>query len=137
MPTWSIGYPEKERLEVELLGEPASDRGYDWIQARVRIDVGGFKGDVAMMLTLSDILRFRTALEPVYRDVRGSAEFKTIEGQLQIKVEVDKLGHVKASGFVRDDASFGNRLTFGIEFDQTLLWHTISEIDEAVFELKK
>ncbi len=90
-----------------------------------------------MSILFSDIVRFKEQLEPVYRNLRGTAEFTTIEGQLRIKVEVDKTGHVKASGELLDAAGVGNTLRFEIRFDQTLLWHTISEIDEAIFEIKR
>ena len=84
---------------------------------------------------VSDVIRFKEQLEPVYRNLEGVAEFKTIEDQLAIKIEVDKLGHVEASGFFIDDFASGNKLNFNISYDQTLLWHTISEIDEALVEL--
>jgi len=65
------------------------------------------------------------------------AEFRTIEDQLAIRIDVDMLGHVLASGYLRDDFVCGNKLHFNIRYDQTLLWHTIAEIDEALFELRK
>jgi len=65
------------------------------------------------------------------------AEFKTIEDQLYIRIETDRLGHVQAKGFLLDDLASGNKLEFEINYDQTLLWHTISEIDEALFELSQ
>jgi hypothetical protein len=71
----------------------------------------------------------------VYANLNGVAEFKTIENQLYIRVESDKLGHIAATGFLTSDFALDNKLTFDIHYDQTLLWHTISEIDEALFEL--
>jgi hypothetical protein len=137
MPSWSIGFPEKERLEVSLSPEAASDSGYGWLSARVRINVGGFVGDVSMSLLFSELIRFKEELEPLYRTLRGKAELKTIEGQLHVVVEVDKLGHVKASGELLDAAGIGNALRFEIRFDQTLLWHTVSELDEALCEIRE
>jgi hypothetical protein len=139
MPSFAIGYHEKERLEVTLLGVPANAEveGYDWIKAQVHIEVGGFIGDVEITMCLSDIIRFKEQLEPVYRDLTGTAEFTTIEDQLYIRIEVDKFGHVTAAGHLIDDLVNGDKLTFMITYDQTLLWHTISEIDEALFELSR
>ena len=136
MPSWSIGYPGKERLEVFLSPEAASECGYEWLAAQVKVDVGGFRGDVSMSILLSDLIRFKEALEPVYRTLCGAAEFTTIEGQLRIMVEIDKAGHVKASGELLDAAGIGNTLRFVIRFDQTFLGHTISEIDKAISEIK-
>ena len=136
-PFFSIGYPDKERLEITLVAaanDPKAE-GYDWAKGQVRIDVGAFNGELQIDLCLSDIIRFKEQLEPVYEKLEGIAEFKTIEDQLSIRIEVDKLGHVQASGYLLDDFVAGNKLIFNISYDQTLLWHTISEIDEALFEL--
>jgi|SRR5215204_2193759 len=139
MPFFSIGFPEKERLEVTLLGVPADPKteGYDWTKALVRVEVGGFRGEVEIYMCVSDMIRFKEQLEPVYKDLKGVAEFKTIEDQLYIRIEADKLGHVQATGYLLDDPASSNRLAFEIQYDQTLLWHTISEIDEALFELSQ
>lgn len=138
MPFFSIGYPEKERLEITLVGRPSDPKveGYDWIKGQVQIDVGAFKGELEIHLCVSDIIRFKKQLEPVYERLEGVAEFTTIEDQLSIRVEVDKLGHIQVSGHLLDDFVAGNKLNFNISYDQTLLWHTISEIDEALFELR-
>ena len=137
MPFFSIGYPDRERVQVTLLGSPTNPKseGYDSVRALVQVDVGAFRGELEIYMCVSDMIRFKEQLEPVYRNLEGVAEFKTIENQLAIKIEVDKLGHVQASGFVLDDFVAGNKLNFNISSDQTLLWHTISEIDEALFEL--
>lgn len=137
MPYFSIGYPEKERVVVSLCGPPADaeSEGYDWVEALVQVEVGAFKGELQLFICVSDMIRFKEELEVVYNAVAGVAEFKTIEEQIYIHIEVNKLGHVQASGYIIDDFVAGNRLNFNIQYDQTLLWHTISEIDEALVEL--
>jgi len=138
MPFFSVGYPDKERVEVNLISRPADAKsdGYDWIKGVVQFNIGAFNGELEISLCLSDMIRFKEQLEPVYEKLEGVAEFKTIENQLAIRIEVNKLGHVQASGHILDDFVSGNKLYFNIAYDQTLLWHTISEIDEALFELR-
>ena len=137
MPFFSIGYPEKERLEISLISEPSDSEteDFDWIKAQVHIEVGGFSGDVQIQMCVGDMIRFKEELEPVYQQLAGKAEFKTTEDQFYIQIEADRLGHIQAEGYLLDDLGIGNKLTFEIHYDQTLLWHTISEIDEALFEL--
>lgn len=137
MPFFSIGYPDKERVEVTLIGPPADPKteGYDWVKALVQVEVGAFQGELEIYMCVSDMIRFKGELEPVYKNIEGVAEFTTIEEQLYIRIEVNKLGHVEASGYILDDLAFGNKLNFTIRYDQTLLWHTISEIDEALLGL--
>jgi hypothetical protein len=137
MPFFSIGYFDHDRIEVNLVGPPADRKtnDLDWVTANVEITVGGFSGRARIYMCVSDMIRFKEALDPVYQTVSGVAEFKTIENQFYTRIEVDRLGHVSASGFLIDTFGDGNKLTFNIRYDQTLLWHTISEIDEALFEL--
>ncbi len=136
MPTWSIGFTDRERIEVEVLSPHENDCGHDWVRARVRLDLGGFRGEFEMTPLASDMRRFRDALGPVYRDLRGAAEFETMEDQLYLKVEVDKLEHVTMRGHATDAAGRGNRLAFEVVFDQTLLRRTLSELDDALAQLR-
>lgn len=122
---------------MELLSPPADDCGYDWVSARTHVTVGAFDAEIPMMILAGDMKRFLDALEPVYRDLRGTAEFTAIEHQLYLKVEINGVGHVRVTGEVRDDASFGNRLAFTLEFDQTVLRRTLSELRHALSELHK
>jgi hypothetical protein len=132
MNTWSIGHAEKEYLRIELLSPPAKDEGYDWISARAIIDVGGFHGDTTIMITLTDMARFAQQVRSLYDTLKGEAEFRTIEDQIYIKLTTDGLGHITASGYLADQAGMGNRLSFKIEFDQTVLQKTLAELDSAV-----
>lgn len=131
------GYGESDRLEVETTSTSQSIAMDDWLPVRVKLKVQGFVADVQISIVPVELLHFKEALEPVYRDVRGQAQFKTMENQLSIAVEMGKLGHVTATGFLQGDFQNSNRLMFTIKYDQTLLWHTISEIDEFLFEVTK
>ena len=136
MPSFSIGFPDEERVVITLLRSPSDPKSTDdSLRALVQAEVGAFKGELEISICVSDMVRFHDELQRIYESVAGIAEFKTIEDQLFIKIEIDKLGHVHASGYIVDDFIDGNKLSFNIHFDQTLLWHTISEIDEALFEL--
>ncbi len=88
-------------------------------------------------MCVSDMIGFRKQLMPVYRNLKGIAEFQTIEGQLYFRIELDRLGHVQASGYLIDDLAGDNKLSFKTHFDQTQLRHTISEIDVALSELSQ
>jgi hypothetical protein len=137
MPFFSIGLSDHDRIEVTLIGPPADPKtdGFDWVTADVEILAGGFTGRARIYMCVSDMIRFKEELEPVYKTVTGVAEFKTIENQFYARIEADGLGHINATGFLIDTFSAGNKLTFNIHYDQTLLWHTISEIDEALVEM--
>ena len=137
MTSWSIGHAQREQIEVELLSSAANDCGYDWVSTRAHVAVEAFRADIPMLILATDLRRFREALLPVYRDLDGIAEFTTIEDQLYLKVEIDRVGHVQVTGYVKDDASFGNRLTFELQFDQTMLRGTLSELSHALSVLEE
>jgi hypothetical protein len=137
MAFFSLGFFDRERIEVTLIGSPADKEteGFDWVNARVQVWAGGFTGDVQIYICLSDIVRFRQELEPVYNDLRGVAEFKTLEDQLYVRVESDALGHIAATGYLKGDFARGDELKFDLRFDQTLLFHTLSETADLLYEL--
>ncbi len=137
MSQWSIGQFEKERLEVCLSPEMGPEHGHDWLSACVKIDSGGFAGEVKMTILFGELVLFHQQLEKLCRSLSGKAELKTIEGQLQMLVEVDRTGHITVSGELSDRAGAGNRLHFTLRFDQTFLWHTVSELDEALYEIRE
>lgn len=134
MPSWSIG-GQGEAIEVEILSMPEKDGGYDWVSACVHASVGAFHADVNMTILARELEPFRDDLESLYRDLKGSARLTTMENQLGLNVEVNHLGHVRVSGHLRDDASFGNRLTFELGIDQTYLKQTISQLNATISEL--
>jgi len=120
-----------------LLSRPtnANEEGYDWVSAEAHIAVGGFSGNTKLSVTASEMREFLVELETLYRDLKGQAKFVTIEDQIRINVEIDRLGHVKVTGHLKDGAGFGNTLRFELAFDQTTLAHTISELQGALQEL--
>jgi len=137
-PFWTIGRGESEYLKMVLLSRPTDKtvEGYDWIDALVEIKAGGFFGKANINLTLSDIITFQKDIEGLYRDLSGTAQFKTIENQVGFTVEAARGGQMTFVGFVKDDVSFGNKLTFEMELDQTFLKRTISEVDKAILAVK-
>lgn len=135
MPFWSIGGLNHERLEVELAGAPPEEDGIRWLYCRAAISAGKFSGNTDLNLTVDDLVCFRADLETAYKNMPGKAELKTLEDQLHLFVEIDRLGHVEVQGRLLDAAGIGNALHFIMRFDQTLLWRTISEIDELLLEI--
>jgi hypothetical protein len=136
MATFSLGYPEKQRIEIAVTKTFASSNAdpYAWAKAQVHVELDSFSADIEIYLDISDVVRFHSELELIYRNLTGVAEFKTLENQLYLHLEMDSLGHVKVSGFI-SDSDKSNQLTFEFALDQTLLSRTITEIKSALREL--
>ena len=134
LPTWSIGYSEYEQIKFTHASTHANKEpeGFDWVKTSVSIKVGGFSGNVELMLTLSEIRNFKNQIENIYNNLRGMAQLKTIEDQIELNIGIDDLGHIKLTGYLKDDVSSGNKLNFEMDLDQSFLPKTLSELNSTL-----
>ena len=63
MPFFSVGYAEKQRIEVTLLSSPTG--AGEWIEARVRAEIDSFIGENQISLTVGIMVSFKEQLEPL------------------------------------------------------------------------
>ncbi len=92
----------------------------------------GFSGTFDTDLLFVEIEAFFASLSLFYSDLKGEAEFSTIEGQLEFKLTANALGQVLLTGFAEDLAGGGNRLEFTIKIDQSYLGQTIAELSRVI-----
>ena len=131
-----FGFPDRESL-VLLLDLPGrADSGYEWISCRAKIHVGGFNGSADLYLGAGDLQQLSDQLEDLYRSLSGKAELNTIEGQIALKLTGDGKGHIRLEGSLLDRCGVGNKLMFVIEYDQTLLWQTVSALRDVLGQIK-
>lgn len=128
LPCFRIGGDRHNYLQVEVLrhSHPGLADFWDgnWLDAKVKIEAGGFKGSYSALLRSEDVLHFLNRLSAVYASSGGAnpihtAEFATMKEQLGIVVKGDALGHFTADCAAVDNFSDGNRLEFELSFDQT------------------
>ena len=133
---FSIGGVEREKVEVEVAcyeREPTGEYYDDnWVRGNVFISVGGFKGNYSAAFLTHEFSRFLDELQNLYKSLKGTAEFETIEKQLYIKASGDGKGHISIEGEALDAAGIGNRLNFSLKIDQTDLSYTIKQLKELV-----
>jgi len=122
----SFGHPQRERLEFVF---PSGGRHMQgWLHPMVTIVAGPFSGATDVYCDASDFALLLPELQRLYDALRGTATFSTIERQVGFTLTGDGLGHIELRGFLYDRAGGSNRLDFAINFDQTLLWHSVSEL---------
>jgi hypothetical protein len=92
----------------------------------------GFHGETNLYLEADDFDSLLPDLRQLYESLRGNAEFKTIENQVGFRLTGDGRGHIELRGHLLDRFGDGNRLDFTLNYDQTLLWHSIAEIDNLL-----
>ena len=101
----------------------------NWVYAMIEIAAGAFGGQFEAMLRAEEFARFRDELCPLYQNLIGTATFDTREGWLRLNVEGDGKGHFHAKCEAHDYPGTGNRLAFGIDFDQTELPDVVRGLD--------
>ncbi len=136
---FAIGHPQRERIEFKRIEYECRqyDNEYDanWLTCTVSVAAGTFEGSVPVQILANEVSKFYHECRALYESLEGCAEFKTIEDQVHVLIKGDGLGHMECTGHLMDQASGdGNRLSFVIRLDQTLLRHTVSELADVVAE---
>jgi hypothetical protein len=131
---FSFGQAEEERIEVDVHScenlQPGAKWYDNWLSVDIRIQAGGFQGQVSAQLISDELVRFASQLRPLYQSLTGVAELSTMEGQLSLRLVGDGKGHIGLSGEVRDRPD-GNRLQFTLAFDQSELRASIRELERV------
>lgn len=109
---------EAEYIQIVL---PATFNRDGWGRADVEIAVRAFTGRIYPYVEKSDFERFARQLRAVYETLKGTADFTPVEGQFTLKVEAIELGHMRLTGDAWSEATYGNRLAFQLDLDQTFL----------------
>src|SRR5690349_6163467 len=104
----------------------------NWVDSSIEIRAGGFSGRFGASLRTEEFESFRVHLAKLYTFETSTAEFTTMEEQLRIHVNGDKLGHYTAECSAMDQAGIGNRLSFELEFDQTDIPSILAGLDSII-----
>ena len=136
--TFSFGRSERERLEVEVFGYERQPVGKywddNWLSVEIRVHAGRFHGRTRAAFITGDLVSFASQLRPLYDSLSGSAEFKTMEEQLSLRLVGDGKGHIEVRGDVLDQAGFGNSFHFHLDFDQSQLGASIRELGRVTLQ---
>jgi hypothetical protein len=129
----AFGSAEHEFILLEVLGYERSPVGEwfddNWLQARIHVAAGGFRGSAAAALLTDELVRFASQVHLLHETLGGLAEFTTIEGQLALTLTGDKKGRVDLKGTILDRPGLGNRLDFSLRLDQSQLGSSFKELE--------
>ena len=130
MIAFQIGGDESDFARVSI----TSDNKDGWLSADVDIEVGRFRGSYPADFDTFAFSEFSKQLAVLYKTLSGSAEFTSLEGQLELTLKCDALGHISATGKAMVVAGTGSKLLFDLELDQT---HIPKILDSLKATLKK
>ena len=130
MIAFQIGGEEADFVRVSI----TRDNKDGWLSADVEIAVGSFRGSYAADFDIFAFSEFAKQLAVLHQTVSGSAKFTSLEGQLELTLKCDALGHISVSGEAMDVAGIGNKLLFDLDIDQT---HVPEVLNSLKATLKK
>jgi hypothetical protein len=133
----TFGGNHHERLEILVAGyeRPTDNDNYhdaNWLTAQVKVAAGGFRGGFNAAFLTAEIDDLCTKLKELYASLKGRKEWETMEGQLRLSFQGNGLGGIELQGDALDQAGIGNRLSFRLQFDQTQLAQSMSQLDELM-----
>lgn len=135
---FSIGNLHSGRITINILRYERDPSGciYDdnWLSVNVDLSFGGFKGCFDAAFLAMDLKSFLTEAEKLYKYLKGTAKFDSMEGQLVFTLEGNGKGGITLSGVTLDKVGTGNELKFFAEFDQTELEVSLQELRKVVNE---
>jgi hypothetical protein len=103
----------------------------NWLTAKIQVCAGAFRGTVDAAIVTNELANFLAQLRALYENLRGTAEFTTLEEQLHLVLSSDRSGHVELAGDVVDQPGSGNRLNFILHFDPSQLRQSIAELERV------
>jgi hypothetical protein len=124
----------KVRLE-EVWGFPNKTSyagGYD-TQSSIEIWCGGFRAAGILYISTGEVYRFFEGLQIAFKSLTGSAQLKTIEGQLELQLGFEEWGHFRIKGYYREKIGSETVLHFEMLADQTYLQTTLQDL-EKIYE---
>jgi hypothetical protein len=133
---FSFGQSERERIEVDVLRYERSLTGDyhddNWLTVKIGVRAGGFHGKADATILTFEVAAFTAELQMLFAALKGSARFRTLEGQLSLELTGDGKGHIELTGEVEDKAGIGNRLRFTLQIDQSQLGQSLRELEDVL-----
>jgi hypothetical protein len=117
-----------------------SDLDWDrnWIKTNVTIKGGKFSGQYTCEFMTVDFEKFKQELSRLNDNLQGTANFKDLEGYLELKITGDGIGHFEVAVKACDQPGVhASELTFTMGFDQTELKERVHQLDRITNHLTK
>lgn len=127
-----IGGEQHDFVAIEVLAR--EDHGTDdfwdanWLTSRVEVSAGAFKGLVQLNLRANEFVDFLQHVQELNSTLEGTAELRTLEGGLTVRLWIHERGDMWVDGDIYDGSDDRNRLRFHFNLDQSFLPPLISQL---------
>ena len=134
MTAFRIGSENGEHVTVHLPElENLTD---DSFQSGVTIKVDGFEASISPYFQLPDLSEFCRQLSLLHKTLSGAASLLPIEGQFSMELSGNGRGNISAKGIALYHASYGSRLEYEFELDQTYLKEPLNILEKFLSKMK-
>jgi hypothetical protein len=96
------------------------------------VSAGRFQGFLETGLRADELARFRDSLRKMHRQLRGDWYQEFLGSGLEFQIRGDGQGHFDMTCVADDQPGTGNKLTFGIYFEQTEIPKMLAMLDEVM-----
>jgi hypothetical protein len=127
-----IGTPREHasiRIERYILDEADNDWDANSLDCTVDVRAGDFQGRLRALFSTRSFAGFRDELTSLDRNVEGKTALASLEGEFELRLACDRLGHVKIDVEATNDLAIGNRLALSFRSDQTMFGPLMEQLE--------
>jgi hypothetical protein len=125
---------EGAEIIVDVLNRkyPEFDDYWDgnWLNSTINIIIPGYRVLFPADIRADDIHRFYNQLKELNKSLKGTAVFENIEGIIELKAAINKLGRIEWQGKTTFPVGTGATLEFQFRSNQSYLPSLISQIEK-------
>jgi hypothetical protein len=134
---FAVGTADRARLKLQVRGRERPDLteadDSNWLQGAIDVRSGTMAGSVPCSLRTEDLVDFRTGLARMTDGQSATAECKTMEGLLAIRIVRCGRDELGVSGHISESVD-GNRLTFRFTIPAAGIPLMLKDLDEILDE---
>ena len=99
---------------------------------RAEIVLPRFRGEIKPWIEFESLQSFTAELRALYDSLIGSAELRPLDQQLLLSFHAQPAGHVQLLGEAWAEATYGSRLSFELELDQSFLLMPLQTLESML-----
>jgi len=130
MVTLHLGAEHHEGVDIDLPDRPQGREG--WFDAEVLVRVDGFAATASVYFETHDFARFLEGLRSLYQTLGGTATLDPRERQLTLAASGNGRGAIDVRGVLFSRPTYGTKLEFEYQIDQTYLPTVIEVLEHFV-----
>jgi hypothetical protein len=129
---------EGQFINIQVIGysHPHMDDYWDgnWLICEVRSEIPGFNVNFPADLRTNELTSFYDQLVHMYGKMSGSASLVGLESNVDIRVQMDKLGKLEWNARLTFPSGDGATLEFQIQSEQSFLIKLMDELKDLIKE---